>query len=75
MVLCYLHSFRLTQDWCSMYSYSMSTTLVVMGNSPRNCDVITGSLANFRLRNAGLKVCGSVGYYARVTRRKIYFIN
>jgi len=59
----------------SMYSYFVLTMLVVVGNSPCNCDVITGSLFNFRSRNAGLKVCGSVPYYIRVTRREIYFIN
>jgi hypothetical protein len=53
--------------------YSLSTVLVVVGNSPFNCDVITRSLVKFRLRNAGLKVCGSVSYYIRVTRRKIHF--
>ena len=59
----------------SMHSYYVLTMFVVVRNSPRNCNVITGSLLNFHLRNVGLKVCGSVRYYIRVTRREIYFIN
>jgi hypothetical protein len=54
--------------------YSVSTMVVVVGNSPSNCDVITRSLVNFRLKSVGLKVRGSVSYYIRVIRRKICFM-
>ena len=54
--------------------YPVSTILLVVGNSPCNCDVITRILINFRLRIAGLKDCGSVSYYTRVRRSKIYFV-
>jgi hypothetical protein len=65
--------------WCRCLNlhiiYSVSTMLVVVENSPCNFDVITRSLVNFRLRNAGLKFCGSVSCCIQVTRRKIYLIN